>query len=79
MPIKNEDRLENLWPDDEHPDTVYGAISPILQGIGDIAHPAVEMINGNLGLIPGDLGLSLDFQKLAAKIASAAGIAFNGS
>jgi cellulose biosynthesis protein BcsQ len=62
----DEDRLEKLWPDDEHPDTVYGAIRPILRGIGDIAHPYVEKIHPKLGLLPGDLGLSRFEDKLSA-------------
>lgn len=61
----NENRLENLWPDDEHPETVYGAIRPILRGTGDIAQPHVEMITNGLGLIPGDLALSRFEDKLS--------------
>jgi cellulose biosynthesis protein BcsQ len=61
----DENRLETLWPDDDHPDTVYGAIRPILRGTGDIARPTVEMVNPNLGLIPGDLGLSRFEDKLS--------------
>ncbi|MBA2659019.1 MAG: ParA family protein [Nitrosospira sp.] len=61
----DEERLEDLWPDDEHPNTVYGAIRPILRGIGDIASPHVEKINPNLGLIAGDLGLSRFEDKLS--------------
>lgn len=61
----DEDRLEALWPDDEHPDTVYGAIRPILRGIGDIALPNVQRITDNLGLIAGDLGLSRFEDKLS--------------
>lgn len=61
----DEDRLESLWPDDEHPDTVYGAIRPILRGTGDIAQPHVEMITPELGLIAGDLGLSRFEDKLS--------------
>ncbi len=61
----NEKRLEELWPDGEHPDTVYGAISPILKGIGDIAEPHIEPITDKLGLIPGDLGLSQFEDKLS--------------
>ncbi|MDQ2733281.1 MAG: ParA family protein [Armatimonadota bacterium] len=58
-----EERLEEIWPDsEEHPNTVYGAVRPILRGIGDIAPPPVERIcstlEGTLGLLPGDLGLS---------------------
>lgn len=40
----DEERLETLWPDGDHPHTVYGAIAPILRGIGDIAQPHVEML-----------------------------------
>lgn len=61
----DEERLEDLWPDDEHPDTVYGAIRPILRGIGDINQPQVEKITQHLGLIAGDLGLSRFEDKLS--------------
>ncbi len=61
----DEDRLEEIWPDSgEHATTIYGALDPILKGIGDIAPPPAEMIlpsglfGTTLGLIPGDLGLS---------------------
>lgn len=60
-----EERLESIWPDDEHPETVYGAIRPILRGTGDIAKPHVEKIIKNLGLIAGDLGLSRFEDKLS--------------
>ncbi|MBM3879660.1 MAG: ParA family protein [Verrucomicrobia bacterium] len=61
-----EDRLEELWPDaDEHPDTIYGAVRPILRGLGDIAPPEIERILPNLGLLPGDLGLSRFEDKLS--------------
>ena len=61
----DEERLANLWPDDEHPDTVYGAIRPILRGVGDIAQPHIEIVTRELGLIPGDLGLSRFEDKLS--------------
>ncbi|WP_020484878.1 ParA family protein [Methylomonas sp. MK1] len=61
----DENRLEELWPDAEHPDTVYGSIRPILRGIGDINKPHVEMITERLGLIAGDLGLSRFEDKLS--------------
>ena len=61
----NEERLESLWPDDDHPDTVFGSVRPILRGIGDIANPHVEQISDRLGLIPGDLGLSRFEDKLS--------------
>ena len=62
----DEERLEALWPDAEHTDTVYGAIRPILRGLGDIAVPHIEKITDKLGLIPGDLGLSRFEDKLSA-------------
>ena len=61
----DEDRLQALWPDGEHPQTVFGAVSPILRGTGDIALPHVEMLSPQLGLIPGDLGLSRFEDKLS--------------
>ena len=53
-----EDRLERLWPDGSHPDSVLGAVSPILRGLGDVREPHVEQVAANLGLVVGDLGLS---------------------
>lgn len=54
-----EERLEAIWPDvDDHPATVYGAVRPILRGLGDIAAPKIEWIHERLGLLPGDLALS---------------------
>ena len=60
-----EDRLEELWPDDGHPDSILGAVSPILRGLGDIREPHVERIAANLGLVVGDLGLSSFEAKLS--------------
>ncbi len=54
----DEERLERLWPDDGHPDSILGAMSPILRGLGDIREPHLEPIADNLGLVAGDLGLS---------------------
>ena len=61
-----EDRLEQLWPDDGHDDSILGAVSPILRGLGDIREPHVEEISANLGLIVGDLGLSSFEARLSA-------------
>lgn len=62
----SEDRLEELWPDDGHPDSILGAVSPILRGLGDIGEPHVEPITTNLGLVVGDLGLSSFEAKLSS-------------
>jgi len=61
----DENRLEELWPDGPHPLTIFGAITLILEGIGDIAKPHVEHLHPNLGLIAGDLGLSRFEDKLS--------------
>lgn len=54
----NEERLEQVMPNDGHPQTVFGAIQPLKQGTGDIAEPHVELISNGLGLILGDMALS---------------------
>ncbi|NPV51899.1 MAG: AAA family ATPase [Firmicutes bacterium] len=63
----DDDRLEELWPDGEHPQTVLGAIKPILGGTGDINRSYVENIADNIGLIVGDLGLSTFEDDLSAQ------------
>lgn len=60
-----EERLEELWTGDKNPHTILGAILPIQKGIGDIKTPHVEEIDRNLGLVPGDLSLSLFEDKLS--------------
>jgi len=62
-----EERLEEIWPDGDHHDSVLGAISPILKGVGDIRAAPVEEISNNLGVLPGDLGLS----RFEARLSSA--------
>ncbi len=50
--------LESLWPEGRHPDTILGAVDPLIESLGDIQ--AVEPINilSGISLIAGDLGLS---------------------
>ena len=54
----DEDRLEQLWPQGDHPETVFGSVHPLLRGIGDIADPYLEYIEDRLSLLVGDLALS---------------------
>ncbi len=35
----DEDRLEELWPDSDHLNTIFGSVQPLKRGIGDIADP----------------------------------------
>jgi cellulose biosynthesis protein BcsQ len=61
----DEDRLEELWPEGKHPETIQGVLDPIVRGLGDIATPHLETITPSLGLIPGDLALSKFEDKLS--------------
>ena len=53
----DEDRLEQVLSN--HDLTVYGCIQPIKKGTGDIADPRVQIISERLGLILGDMALSM--------------------
>lgn len=54
----DEDRLEVLWPDDEHPETLFGAVQPLFGGTGDVRQAHIEDLSDALGLLVGDLALS---------------------
>jgi chromosome partitioning protein len=60
-----EDELEALWPNGEHPKTIFGALRPIIRGIGDVQTPHIERIHERLGLVVGDLALSTFEDKLS--------------
>jgi chromosome partitioning protein len=60
-----EEHVEPLWQEDEHPATIFGAVLPIIRGIGDVITPPVELINPRLGLVVGDLSLSTFEDKLS--------------
>lgn len=61
-----EERLEKLWPDGDHPQSLLGAIKPILKGTGDIMQPHIEEVSSHIGLVVGDLGLSTFEDKLSS-------------
>lgn len=52
-----EDRLEEIWATEPRP-TVYGAVSRLFRGIGDVEEPRVEAVTDSIGLLVGDLSLS---------------------
>ncbi|MBM3474112.1 MAG: ParA family protein [Armatimonadetes bacterium] len=62
----DEGRLTQLWPDAAHPKTVFGCIEPLKKGVGDVGEPWVEEIDDHLGLLVGDLSLSLFEDELSA-------------
>ena len=43
----SDERLEYLWPDGGHPNTLFGCVKPLLDGTGDIADPHLEMFSVN--------------------------------
>ena len=54
-----EDRLAEIWQDSTSGHTVFGAIRPLLKGIGDIKSPPyLENIAENIHLLVGDLALA---------------------
>ncbi|MCP4399587.1 MAG: ParA family protein [bacterium] len=55
----HEERLEALWPDGEHPLTIFGCIQPLIKGIGDITAPHIEYIS----LLSEDEGLFSTYQE----------------
>lgn len=54
----DESRLEALWPDEDHPLTMYGAVAPLFDGTGDVRPAHIEPLGSRLGLLVGDLALS---------------------
>ncbi len=61
-----ESELEGFWPDGEHPRTILGAVRPMIRGLGDLGDVHVEQIDRYLGLVIGDLGLSMFEDKLSS-------------
>jgi len=62
----DDNRLETLWGDDGR-ETIHGALRPLLKGTGDIAPVHVEDVAPGLGLVPGDLRLSLAEDELSSQ------------
>ncbi|MDM8550249.1 AAA family ATPase [Desulfobacterales bacterium HSG2] len=71
--LLSEERLEQLWPDGEHPLTIFGCVRPLKKRSGDIAAPHSEYVKMTpdeaelfpenedptpLVLLPGDILLS---------------------
>jgi chromosome partitioning protein len=54
----DDDRIEEVMARHEKPLTVFGAIQPLKEGIGDVTEPHIEIISDRLGLILGDMALS---------------------
>jgi len=50
--------LEELWSDDSHPMTIYGALQPLVERTGDVADPHIRQFDYNVALLVGDMLLS---------------------
>jgi len=62
----DQERLQALWADDNS-GTLYGAISPLMRGLGDISDPHRERIGDKLELVVGDLAISKFEDELASQ------------
>lgn len=60
-----EDCLEMLWPEDGQNRSILACLSPIIEGLGDIAAAPLQEIRPQIHLLPGDLGLSQFEDKLS--------------
>jgi chromosome partitioning protein len=63
----DDERMEALWQDEKAPNTIYRAVQPLLEGTGDIKSPRIERITDGLGLLPGDLTLSMLEDELSSQ------------
>lgn len=60
-----EDRQAILWPEEGGNSSILSCISPIIDGVGDIAEAPLQRIRPGIHLLPGDLGLSQFEDKLS--------------
>lgn len=60
-----DEQLLELWDTGRSVGTIRGLIQPLLDRLGDIATPDPVEIDQRIGLVPGDLGLSLFEDRLA--------------
>mgnify|MGYP000999264185 CR=1 FL=1 len=54
----DESALERLWPEEGAHQSILTCISPIVEGLGDIAGAPLQHVRDRISLLPGDLGLS---------------------
>jgi chromosome partitioning protein len=60
-----DEQLLELWETGQSSRTIRGLIQPLLDRLGDIGSPDPIEIDRRIGLVPGDLGLSLFEDRLA--------------
>jgi chromosome partitioning protein len=62
----SDDELERIYGQDRNRETLISGIKPLDRGVGDIASVKIQSITSNIGLLAGDLDLSLFEDKLSA-------------
>jgi chromosome partitioning protein len=60
-----EERIAELWDEGLSSRSVLGAVQPLLDRLGDIQPPHVELVGSDIGLVLGDLGLNRFEDRLA--------------
>jgi len=61
-----DEELERIYAQDQHRETLLSGIKPLDRGIGDIARVKVHNVSSKIGLLAGDLDLSLFEDKLSS-------------
>jgi chromosome partitioning protein len=66
--LEEERLIELLWHESESEvaKTLYGAINPLRRGTGDVVVPYIEEVDEKIGLLAGDLQLSIFEDNLAS-------------
>ncbi|SDG20459.1 CobQ/CobB/MinD/ParA nucleotide binding domain-containing protein [Dyadobacter soli] len=62
----SDERLQEIYENEVNRPTILESIKPLNKGIGDIAPAHIEEIKNNIGLLAGDLELSLFEDKLSS-------------
>lgn len=63
----DDERLEELWPEQGERRTIHAALQPLLEGTGDVAAPFAEEVAPGLRLVVGDLLLSTAEDELSSQ------------
>lgn len=61
----DEERLIEIFSDENNRPTILDSIKPLTKGLGDIKPATIEHITNNIGLIPRDLDLSMFEDRLS--------------
>ena len=62
----SDEELERIYTQDQNRETLLSGIKPLDRGIGDIARVKIHEVGRNIGLLAGDLELSLFEDKLSS-------------